>query len=86
MFPNNSLTNKTSNKCHEENAAKSLDLFSSQMVMNIMDQLSEINTCSSSSNIKDNTTTKYILIDYFNIFIKLYFIFMTFSGMLIMFL
>jgi len=53
-----------SDKFHEENAIKSLDLFSSQMVMNIMDQLSEVNTIPSSSNTKDlgvNTTTKYVL-------------------------
>jgi len=64
--PNNSQTNKTSDKCCEENAVDSLDLFSSQMVMNILDQLSEINTNSSSSSTKDlgvNTTTKYRLIN-----------------------
>lgn len=64
MSPNNSQTNKMSDKFHEENAIKSLDLFSSQIVMNIMDQLSEVNTIPSSSNTKDlgvNTTTKYVL-------------------------
>lgn len=67
MSPNNSQTSKISDKFHEENAVKSLDLFSSQMVMNIMDQLSEVNTIPSSSNTKDlgvNTTTKYVLIIY----------------------
>lgn len=64
VSPNNSQTSKMSDKFHEENAIKSLDLFSSQMVMNIMDQLSEVNTIPSSSNTKDlgvNTTTKYVL-------------------------
>lgn len=64
MSPNNSQASKMSDKFHEENAIKSLDLFSSQMVMNIMDQLSEVNTIPSSSNTKDlgvNTTTKYVL-------------------------
>lgn len=67
MPPNNSQANKTSNKCHEENAVDSLDLFSSLMVMNILDQLSEINTNPSSSSTKDlgaNTLTKYVLIDF----------------------
>ncbi|XP_027837521.2 probable E3 ubiquitin-protein ligase HERC1 [Aphis gossypii] len=61
VSPNNSQASKMSDKFHEENAIKSLDLFSSQMVMNIMDQLSEVNTIPSSSNTKDlgvNTTTK----------------------------
>jgi len=47
-------------------------MFSSLMVMNILDQLSEINTNPSSSSTKDlgvNTTTKYVLIDLSNIFI-----------------
>lgn len=64
MSLNNSQTSKMSDKFHEENAIKSLDLFSSQMVMNIMDQLSEVNTIPSLSNTKDlgvNTTTKYVL-------------------------
>jgi len=63
--PNNSQTNKTSDKLCEENTVDSLDLFSSQMVMNILDQLSEINTNPSSISTKElgvNTTTKYILI------------------------
>jgi len=75
--PNNSQVNKTSDKCHEENAVNSLDLFSNLMVVNILDQLSEINTNPSSSSTKDsgvNTSTKYVLIAFPNTFISLYFI------------
>lgn len=50
MFPNSIQTNKTIDNFHEENTTKSLDMFSSQMVMNIMDQISEINTNSSLNN------------------------------------
>lgn len=60
MFPNNTPSNKTSDNFHAENATKSLDIFSSQMVMNIMDQISEINP--SSSNAQDlgaKSTLKY---------------------------
>lgn len=60
VIPNNNQSNKTSDTFHEENATKSLDMFSSQMVMNIMDQISEINP--SSSNAQDlgaKSTLKY---------------------------
>lgn len=59
MFPNNTQS-KTDNS-QERNSNKSLDLFTSQIVMNIMDQISEINTNSSSNNTQDlgsNITTK----------------------------
>jgi len=68
--PNNSQANKTSYKCHKENAVDSLDLFSNQMFMNIFDQLSEIDTNPSSSSKKYlDSTTKYVLIDFSNNFI-----------------
>lgn len=63
MFANNIQTNKTTNDFHEENTTKSLDIFSSQIVMNIMDQISEININPSSSNSQDlegNISVKYI--------------------------
>jgi len=46
---------------------KSLDIFSSKIVMNIMDQISEINTNLSSSNVQDletNLTVKYVITYY----------------------
>ncbi|VVC31643.1 Hypothetical protein CINCED_3A017272 [Cinara cedri] len=46
---NSTQINKKSD-CHEECTTKSLDVLSSQMVMNIMDQISEINIDPSSSN------------------------------------
>lgn len=51
MFPNNTQT-KTDNS-QEGNSNKSLDIFTSQIVMNIMDQISEINTNSSPNNTQD---------------------------------
>lgn len=67
MFPNNIQINKTPDNFLEENAIKSLDMFSSQMAMNIMDQISEINTKPSSSNNQDleaSITAKYEYIDF----------------------
>lgn len=78
MFPNNSQTDTTPDTLHGENAVKSLDLFSSQMVMNIMDQLSEKNTDQTSSNTNNvgvNTSTKYVLIYFSNILVQSYFIY-----------
>lgn len=63
-LPNNDQLNRTTKNFHEENGSNSLDMFSSQMVMNIMDQISEINTNSCSSNTQDldaNITAKYAL-------------------------
>lgn len=63
MFPNNIQNNKISNDFHEENATKSLDTFSNQMVMNIMDQISEINinpSSNNSHNLEANNTAKYM--------------------------
>lgn len=63
MFPNNIQTNKTTDNYHEENTTKSLDMFSSQMVMNIMDQISEMNTNSPLNNTQDleaNMMAKYV--------------------------
>lgn len=57
MLPHNIQTNKTIDNFHEENASKSLDVFSSQMVMSIMDKISEINT-NPSSIISQNITAK----------------------------
>jgi len=48
-----------------DHVTKSLDVFSNQMVMNIMDQISERTTNSSSSNTQDlgaNITAKYVLL------------------------
>lgn len=66
VFSNNTQINKSTDGCDEENATKSLDMFSSQIVMNIMDQISEINTNLSSSNTQDletNLAAKYVSID-----------------------
>lgn len=63
VFPNNIQINKITNDFHEENTTKSLDMFSSQMVMNIMDQISEINinpSSNNSQNLEANNTAKYI--------------------------
>lgn len=71
-LPNNNQLNRTTDNFHEENGSNSLDMFSSQMVMNIMDQISEINTNSSSNNTQDldaNITAKYAL------FLKLFFLY-----------
>jgi len=57
VLPHNIQTNKTIDNFHEENASKSLDVFSSQMVMSIMDKISEINT-NPSSIISQNITAK----------------------------
>lgn len=64
VFPNNIQINKITNDFHEENTTKSLDMFSSQMVMNIMDQISEINVNPSSNNSQNseaNNAAKYII-------------------------
>lgn len=53
ILPYNIQINKTIDNLHQKNATKSLDMFSSQVVMNIMDKISEINTNPSSSISQD---------------------------------
>lgn len=74
-LPNNNQLNRTTDNFHEENGSNSLDMFSSQMVMNIMDQISEINTntCSNSTQDLDaNITAKYAL--FFKIIFLIFFL------------
>jgi len=65
IFSNNTEINRSIDGCQEENATKSLDMFSNKIVMNIMDQISEINTnvsLISDQDLETNLTVKYTLI------------------------
>lgn len=62
VFSNNSPFDKTTSSFRKENASKSLDMFSNQVVKNILNHISEINTNPSSSSTQDletNLTAKY---------------------------